>query len=971
MNENIPTIIDIFYSVNINSTAEYKTDKFIDLYDTVKILPIDKKGDQGFVSKKYSQTTFLDSDRKVDLFYFDPPVGPLPPGSQCSFSECSRIGPLNKSRKVYHRKDCRTPNKESLIISNDGLIEYKEKIEKILKEKLQGKKVSKNAIDPYLSGEKPIGYLYIFPNRGLKSEGKNISDDRKISFGNTIILSYKTTAINPSKYFSREHLEGYNISIRINKNLSVYAFSVPYELKSTNFETFPKTVMNYVLNNAPNVNSTKYSDKIIKNKVIDSLTWISVLKGNYNVLKNKDYILNLDELDRIINTSLIIQKKKEHLQIGNESFALFNYKSFSDLSLINFYLAVDGISAYIEIRIRGSVRILISYGSKYQKMYGVKWYDSVKTNENVTKLTKSVLQKIGNFLHPLFIINQKVLLLKFERATQFDKIYNIYTPPSYAGKGIIQPQMCNGKNKTRPYPYSFKGPCPSYYEVVGSEGNNYNKSTGKLKAFDLYEPCCRKLTGTYPDELFFDDFKHNDEDEIDRKIDRIGKKNGNVDTFIKETKGDKKIFLRRLIYGFPNNLKNELSSSKFRDLFEDGRKTLDSKLSNYNKYKIRDIDSHKPYGIDIIDNKYVDSKTSTYVPGTQDKKKYGDGTKIKDTRVYSGLKQLLEYNKDFVIENLVSCYFRDYKINIPLETDSKNDIKKFSSFPTPQKIKVLTHCDKNILNDSEIMTSISKHSLYVKLFITKNSFYILENSDKENIILSESFDFSNDFNGLYMTGFWENGTFYPIDCISAPEEKEVYKMTYLVTENKLKSDRESFVIKYTQSLQEAFEQFFSTEPVMFNEYKKEKIKKLQKGNFALFMPSTKKYESNLFKWYEDIDQYYIDKLIFNFKIPKCADGSCYISSGGSKIKYLPETLKLGKNKANKIVPGSFIEFIVNFDMDSRGIKKINSTNPFEIISKLKKVKNKYKYSSVRNPDSSEETLYKVCMVFKPFKLSHF
>ena len=454
MNKEFPAIIDVFYNININSSNIYKNEELIDLYKTVKNIKLDKN----FISKSYFQTKINDDRTKEDIYYFDPPIGPLPPGSQCSFSECGRIGPLNESEKIYHKNNCRTPNKDGLIISKEGLNIFKNKIVKKFKEvstKLKGKKDDEveEAIKDFLNGENNLRYLFIFPKRGLATP---YDDNKKNAFGNVIIMTYQTDPVIKSINFSTDKPDGFNISVRINKNLSMYGFTVPYELESTNFDNFPKNLVEYFLKYS-DIKDSKLKDKILKEKVIKELTWISVLRGNFSVINNKNYILNLDNLNNIFETNTHNNKDIEYLKIEEKRYVIFDYKYFSNMSLINFRLSIDGISAYIEIRIRGNIKILISYGKEEYKKYGIKYYNDRKTDKNVTKLDKSLLEKVRNFLYPLFINNEKELLIRIERVILSGKIQNIFTPPEYKGKEGRQPQICNGENKKRPNPYSFKG----------------------------------------------------------------------------------------------------------------------------------------------------------------------------------------------------------------------------------------------------------------------------------------------------------------------------------------------------------------------------------------------------------------------------------------------------------------------------------------------------------------------------------
>jgi hypothetical protein len=647
-----------------------------------------------------------------------------------------------------------------------------------------------------------IPYLSIFPKRGLQTS--SVSKSKKVTLDNLITLSYKTRPVSNKDLFSRDH-SSFNIVVRLNKTSSIYITSAPYSLTEYNIENLGSRIIGIL---------RKDLSIDIKDNVENS--WITSLKGNYNVLSDHTYTLDLHNLNGIIKNHIT---RKGSLSIKQEDnkekkYSISNYKFLFNLSLISFTLNVGTIKAYVEIRVRGNVKILVSNGSIYNK------------------IDSDQLIKVAKFLQPLFIENESILLVKTEaEILKENKIYNIIKPVTYTRKGYIQPQVCTGANRSKQFPYSFKGVFPKKNEGMNDEGISW-KTADKIrpmKGYDFYEPCCKKITGDFEFPVGFYDPRKNDN--IDKVLKQIILGNNiNHDDLIINSTGDKKIFLRRLIYGFPNHI-----AKTKPELFDSDK----------------DIDSNTKYGIDYDEKLgYIDKKAATAVPGTTD---------IRESRVYKGLKELLTTNKNDTVEHIVKCYYSDYK-----ETDMfVND-----NIPKLAPIMVLTSKD---YIDSFVMMEIPENGIYTKLVILKDgTVYIVEDTRKgSNIIWGpESIHIEHDFN-LVISGIWKDNSFYPIDILSASPEKEVSSLSYLVTKEKVGSTNRNLVMsEYTEYLVENLSQLFDVVPVkamMVTDRDIDRI--IERSISCVFISSDKKYtNTSFFTWSTGIEQNYMDVLVFDFQV---------------------------------------------------------------------------------------------------------
>jgi hypothetical protein len=970
MFKKIPSIIDMYYSANVNKGDPELN--ILNLYETSKSVEISTKP-ESFSSVKFSKKIIDKTHGNKRLVYYDPPIGPLPPGSQCSYILCNKIGPIKKNKHVYHTKDCRTPVKEQLWLSKKGMSEFKNKINILL----NNLNLTESEKEKCYNMETRIKYLLVFPKRGLGSKD-DINKNKRVALENLITVSYKTKPLVGSEFYSKDHDDGFNIIIRISRNMGIFIVTAPYN--HSNYSNFSPCIVNklsnYFVTNDDiddDKNSSSYYENVLEKayekKIIEDKSWITVLRGNYNILKD-GYEINLEKLNSLLNSKI----EGTSMVSNGVKYTMFKYKFKNDLSLISFHLVYKGLNFYIEIRLKGSVKITVSYGLKDQREYGIKFSSikQIKIGSLIPRIDKQMLVDIQKFLHPIFTENEELIIYKIpKKIIDITRVQNMYKPPDYKRNTIIQPQICGGKNKFRPFPYSFKGNCANINEYVDDVGIHWKKASREtFNRYDLYEPCCKKITGTYSDGITFEDFKINDEKEIKNKIKRIGKNNGHYNDFIKNSEGNKKIFLRRLIYGFPNNLREIKNEKEMKSLFEDISKKLYTPLSDFPDFTVKDMDSPETYGIEKTLNGYVDNKAATYVPGTQLSENGGDGTLIREKRIFKGLKELLEKEKNSVIENIIKCYYSDYKIVSLLTPKDKNIIEKLLVELIP--IKVLSECNKDQLNDKFVLGHVPKNTNYVKLICTNNNFFIIEETrGKENVILNASFEENNNINGLVMTGMWYDSTFYALDTIKIPD-KNIKNLNYLTIKLNGYSTRNSYTTLYGNMLNEILSQYFSVKLVEFVEFSD--IKNLEEPGYQLLFMSTDEVYSKtkIFNWFEGIEQYYMDKLIFNFKVDSCKKtGMCKIvSTDGKELKFIPKTIKIGIQDGNKTEKKQNLEFKIKYNVDSSGYKTINIREPFYIISKNYRdnKKSPYRFSSATNVDTYEETLYKICMIFKPINL---
>jgi hypothetical protein len=445
-----------------------------------------------------------------------------------------------------------------------------------------------------------------------------------------------------------------------------------------------------------------------------------------------------------------------------------------------------------------------------------------------------------------------------------------------------------------------------------------------MKGYDFYEPCCKKITGDFEFPVGFYDPRKNDN--IDKVLKQIILGNNiNHDDLIINSTGDKKIFLRRLIYGFPNHI-----AKTKPELFDSDK----------------DIDSHTKYGIDYDEKLgYIDKKAATAVPGTTD---------IRESRVYKGLKELLTTNKNDTVEHIVKCYYSDYK-----ETDMfVND-----NIPKLAPIMVLTSKD---YIDSFVMMEIPENGIYTKLVILKDgTVYIVEDTRKgSNIIWGPgSIHIEHDFN-LVISGIWKDNSFYPIDILSASPEKEVSSLSYLVTKEKVGSTNRNLVMsEYTEYLVENLSQLFDVVPVkamMVTDRDIDRI--IERSISCVFISSDKKYtNTSFFTWSTGIEQNYMDVLVFDFQVVNTDEfnGTCDVRSEGKLLEKVSK-IYVGKKIVSKLKQNKYYQFTLDYEFTPSGIKKIitNRRIPsFDIVNK--EPLDKY--------ETFDETQYKILIAFDPLE----
>jgi hypothetical protein len=198
---------------------------------------------------------------------------------------------------------------------------------------------------------------------------------------------------------------------------------------------------------------------------------------------------------------------------------------------------------------------------------------------------------------------------KFEIPAE-DRIENIRSMQGVFKKNTrAKPQVCIGKNRLVPKPYTFSGNCIQRDYAVDDNGTHYKKARNlRVRNIDRYGPCCYKINGKSPGAVNFNvktfpvTFVRKDQGLSKRAL------MTKIDKIINKSTGKRKVFVRRIVYGFPNN--------------------------KYPKDKA------------TVNDLEIDNKAANYKPGS----------KIIDRRSYKGLLELINKDKSKAIRKILKCY---------------------------------------------------------------------------------------------------------------------------------------------------------------------------------------------------------------------------------------------------------------------------------------------------------------------------
>jgi len=883
MNElNNIKLTDTYYNAIINKNKHCED---IDLYEFVQEIELIN----GITTKSYSrkEINYDTGDVIGRIVYNDPPLGPLPPGSECV--NCENIGPLN-GKDVYHEKDCIGPFKTQLVVSEEGLKKFDiiKKVENYVKKNFELNEQEKQ-LKQIFDNEIYITYLDIFPLRGMGNK-KMYDEKGKDTLDNMVSLRYKIQNCNNLDMYTKEKND-FTVVINITNKCSILLISVPYECLP--FDKFGKEIKDQVLGDL-----VDYDKKS---------SFVNVMRSNFNVFGSEGYELDLYKLSDIIKEKVV----KDKIIIDGVKYSIYDIIYDNTQSTLRMKIIYKYIKFVIELRKRGSFRIISSYGSSEDIRYGAKYAVSKSGKPDMNKETLSKFIKV---FYPIIFEQQNKILKEVFKKPPVNKVYNIIIPSDMKRNINPQPQVCNVKGRIRPYPYSFKGTCPIYTSSMTDEGLKYNVVRGTLKGYEYYEPCCKILTGSFHSNIKLNDFDKNSIEKLSDMIKEINNDYGNPDKYIYSSKGDKKKYLRRLIYGFPNELYTTRNEKDLEQLYD------------------KDIteDSAERYGIKKENGKYIDNNSSTYKPGTQEIKRYGDGTMQRESRIFKGLKELIQ-TKGF-IDKLINCYYKELSILKVVDiTECDNSVKS---------MLLLTKCDKL---DTEDLYYAKKEKgyEYVKLVITKFSFYII-NIANNSLILNDNLDTPDSLVCKVITGFWTEDKFILVDLKTDGN--------YMKRRNELESL--DLII---------FETHFKTEMMDISEFSYEDMSKdFKKGHTNFLFINN----DNLYNWFPNMDQYYMSRLDIRLKVEK----NILKNLDDTDLDMLPNNSKLGLGKHDliKIKDGGIYRFIIRYTVDNKGRKIIDKNKPFDIISDITKkgmyVQEKFDSSYI------EKNIRALCIVFESINM---
>ena len=231
------------------------------------------------------------------------------------------------------------------------------------------------------------------------------------------------------------------------------------------------------------------------------------------------------------------------------------------------------------------------------------------------------------------LLSNYLVSKRIDKSELFEnKIMNtIYNKISDKVKYPPQPTSCRG-NYQKPYPYSFSGNPQLNSQYVMSEGklSKGNLINQGIELFndEVYEPCSGNITGT--------------------------DKNKNIQLN----------FERLNNYNFDINKSLNINSLSKKEI-----KAIEKKLTGVKKKLFKQA-------INGLHN--VNGKPATYIPGTQDKRFGGDGSKILENRKFNGLLQLDKDQLLKVVKSKINSivYYNPNKVEFPISStvETKEDL---------------------------------------------------------------------------------------------------------------------------------------------------------------------------------------------------------------------------------------------------------------------------------------------------------
>lgn len=730
----------IVYGINsfINDFSKDDSKKqILDLNNLKKKFKIDYTFDDELNQiepSEYPSFSQLTYNERIDgklYSYSRPPLGPIDNFSYCSV--CYNSGP------DYHKEDCDYPEKRSLYLTFEGLVNYiirnpnySGKLDE-LKSIWNSNKLSIEDIDKYILSD----YFIDIKDGKIVEEdliqNKNVQtniillDVIKTKGPDKIEYKTQTTSYNETLLIRYELNQDFKTSIRISKNGKINLIHIP-------INDIDKNKMYSQIISRINEHPDTFID-LDEYKLIPEISYNHSINSQFYLFPNKDSglinfenlynnIYNVNSRGKLIDSQftkiendniivLISPRTNKYIKIYKIKFSKgkITYNLTKTRQEINcIIIPADGIKIHLTIFKSGVFQMSMSYC-------------------NFNDIRGNICAKLINnkAKYPLKIeyleLIREIFIDIFNSESEFYSTYitssNTDIKNSISGKKTIYKQgttqVCRNNDRgfnKRPIPYTWKGTCP--------ENSHYLEFKGIFSHIDgKYYPCCApKKIGT--------------DEEIGQYL-----KSG----FPKDREEAEEYGVTKEI-DYNSGVLENVDIGANTEAFIDGKFKKIKILSQADKSK-----TPMRFKVKIID-------TSQEIEIEREQLK-------PDSRYFPGL-------KNFSKQQLIKCILKKYQFtdNITVNEDNIKALEKYITINKQSYNNILSLHNIDIFTrDSFYVTSIPTNSIPCYLFISTNELYVMDtNGNKMN-----DFEFSDitidDDNVIIFYGFYINKQYYIIDLL--------------------------------------------------------------------------------------------------------------------------------------------------------------------------------------------------------------
>lgn len=432
----------------------------------------------------FTQIKFNKKEKtEAEEVYNRPPIGPIENGFTCI--ACGNTYP------DHHKIDCINPNKTSLRLNYDGLIELINNIDKptVIKNinlLRRNKDELKVFIEDHFEdtiGNSPsdINFFDVVP---IKGHEKTPYKTAKTAFNNTVFITYtneRNTEINSTER---------NSNIRIYPSGFIDIKGAPIdidELENMKIELIKR------INDAKCINLNNFNQILSINDMQPKTKFLAIPTNSYyTILRTQFYLFDKKQTDQVIDLD------KLNSSMSNK------FINTPDIVLVETRLNVDSISK-VGNKVKDSLIYKYSLPRKGKLTLQISRFGTFQftvSNDTNIPLEENLLimQKLKDFFKSLsetqFTNDNLETKVKFYDKTE-TTVSGLVPPKSKSQKEGTE--TC-AKNQAgvpiRPDPYTWSGTCPAegyFVPPVGKQGGDIRETIdGEQK--QLYFPCCKKLS---------------------------------------------------------------------------------------------------------------------------------------------------------------------------------------------------------------------------------------------------------------------------------------------------------------------------------------------------------------------------------------------------------------------------------------------------------------------------------------------